>query len=70
MFVHVVWQDERDGNSEIYYKRSTDGGVSWGSDIRLTNNTSYSEGACVSVSGQIVYVVWFDYRDGHYRDLL
>ncbi len=38
--VHVVWSDERDGNYEIYYKRSTDGGVSWGADTRLTNNPS------------------------------
>ena len=40
--VHVVWDDNRDGNSEIYYKRSTDAGVNWGADTRLTNNTAYS----------------------------
>jgi len=29
--VHIVWYDYRDGaNGEIYYKRSTDEGVSWG----------------------------------------
>ena len=27
--VHVVWQDNRDGNDEIYYKRSIDGGLTW-----------------------------------------
>ena len=41
-FLHVVWQDVRDGNAEIYYKRSTDAGLSWGIDKRLTNNTNYS----------------------------
>ncbi len=41
--VHVVWYDNRDGNNEIYYKRSTDAGVSWGADTRLTNNTAESE---------------------------
>src|SRR5688572_25110827 len=31
-YVHVVWRDTRDGIYEIFYKRSTDGGASWGSD--------------------------------------
>ncbi|MBZ0201847.1 MAG: hypothetical protein K8I03_02390 [Ignavibacteria bacterium] len=25
--VHVVWYDDRDGNTEIYYKRSINGGA-------------------------------------------
>ena len=62
--VHVVWDDERDVNFEIYYKRSTDGGISWGVDTRLTNNSSISIFPSVSVSGSLVHVVWFDYRDG------
>ena len=28
--VHAVWNDNHDGNGEIYYKRSTDGGDSLG----------------------------------------
>jgi hypothetical protein len=62
--VHVVWFDRRDGNYEIYYKRSTDGGVSWQTDTRLTNNSASSELPSVSVSGQVVHVVWHDKRDG------
>jgi hypothetical protein len=63
--VHVVWLDQRDGNSEIYYKRSTDGGSSWEADTRLTNNSLLSEYPSVSVSGQVVHVVWVDSRDGN-----
>ncbi len=63
--VHVVWYDTRDGNDEIYYKRSTDGGMNWGTDTRLTNNTDISEEPSISVSGSAVSVVWFDYRDGN-----
>ena len=63
--VHVVWWDERDGNWEIYYKRSTDGGISWGADTRLTNNSSESYNPSVSVSGSVVHVVWYDERDGN-----
>jgi hypothetical protein len=63
--VHVVWYDRRDGNNEIYYKRSTAGGVTWGADTRLTNNSAYSGGPSVAVSGSTVHVVWCDYRDGN-----
>ena len=63
--VHVVWRDYRDGNFEIYYKRSTDGGVSWGSDTRLTSNSAVSDLPSVSVSGSVVHLVWRDDRDGN-----
>ncbi|MFA5011866.1 MAG: FG-GAP-like repeat-containing protein [Ignavibacteria bacterium] len=57
--VHVVWEDYRDVNSEIYYKRSADGGTTWGADIRLTNNTNNSQVPAIAVSGSVVHVVWF-----------
>ncbi|MCX6841271.1 MAG: T9SS type A sorting domain-containing protein [candidate division WOR-3 bacterium] len=63
--VHVVWTDYRDGNAEIYYKRSTDGGANWGSDTRLTNDASSSDGPSVAVAGAVVHVVWYDDRDGN-----
>jgi hypothetical protein len=65
--VYVVWEDFRDGNSEIYYKRSTDTGISWGADTRLTNNTAFSEYSSVSLSGSVVHVLWRDDRDGNYE---
>ncbi len=64
-FVNVVWYDSRDGNSEIYYKRSTDGGISWEADTRLTNNTADSWLPSVSVSGSVVHAIWMDKREGH-----
>jgi hypothetical protein len=60
-----VWQDHRDGNAEVYYKRSTDGGLSWDPDTRLTNNSANSQFASVAVSGAVVHVVWEDGRDGN-----
>lgn len=65
--VHVVWYDSRDGNYEIYYKRSTDNGITWGQDLRLTNNPSISERPTVSASGSNVHVVWGDMRDGNWE---
>lgn len=63
--IHVVWQDDRDGNWEIYYLRSPDNGESWGSETRLTNNSSTSEYPSVCVEGSFVHVVWQDNRDGN-----
>ena len=62
--VHVVWYDDRDGNYEIYYKRSIDGGISWGEDTRLTNAINISYDPSLAVSGSVVHVVWSDKRDG------
>jgi hypothetical protein len=67
--IHVVWNDNRDGNSEIYYKHSTDAGVTWGEDTRLTNNNAISFLPYVAVSGSVVHVVWEDYRDGNYAEI-
>lgn len=65
--IHVVWYDKRDGNWEIYYKRSTDCGLTWESDRRLTNDASFSIKPSVAVSGSNVYVMWYDNRDGNYE---
>jgi hypothetical protein len=63
--VHVVWEDNRDGNGEIYYKRSTDGGLSWGADTRLTNDPADSWDPCLALSDSVLHIVWYDYRDGN-----
>jgi hypothetical protein len=65
--VHVVWTDYRNGDEDIYYKRSTDGGTSWGADTPLASGVSASEYASLAVSVQVVHVVWRDDRDGNYE---
>lgn len=62
--VHLTWMDDRDGNKEIYYKRSTDEGVSWGQDTRLTVDTAESNYPSIAVSYSALYVVWQDVRLG------
>ena len=64
--VHVAWYDGRNGPAypaEIYYTRSTDGGATWGSDVRLTNSAPASEWASIAATGDRVHVVWSDTRD-------
>jgi len=64
--IHVVWYDFRDSNKgEIYYKRSTDWGNSWGSDVRLTLDAALSWWPEVDADklGR-VHVGWSDRRNG------
>lgn len=65
--VHITWQDNRDGNEEIYYKVSNDYGMSWDPDIRLTDDQGISQNASVALSGEQVNVVWADDRDGNWE---
>jgi hypothetical protein len=65
--VHVVWSEYRDGNPEVYYKRSTDAGLSWEFDVRLTADASSSFAPSLAASGSAVHVVWYDQRDGNFE---
>jgi len=65
--VHIVWYDNRDGNNEIYYKFSTDGGVSWSADARLTNDPAESIRPSIAISNSVLHVSWPDFRDGNYE---
>jgi hypothetical protein len=66
--VFVAWVDYRDGNEEEYIKRSTDGGVTWGPDTRLTSDPADSWAPSLAISGPAVYLVWFDRRDSGVTD--
>jgi len=63
--VYVVWQDNRDGNDEIYFKHSNDNGTRWSDDIRLTNQRAASKfpSLAVDAAGN-VYVIWTDKSSG------
>ena len=61
--VRVVWYDTRSGLSQIYYKRSTDGGATWGPDTLISAGASGAEHPAIAVSGGRVFVVWHDFRN-------
>jgi hypothetical protein len=54
--------DDRDGNWEIYLKRSDNSGSSWGPDTRLTFDSAYSGFPELCASGSNIHVVWRDER--------
>jgi hypothetical protein len=67
--LYVVWLDKRDGDGpayNIYFSRSTDGGLTFGPDVRVDDagdDPSCQQDPAVAVddSGRI-YVVWMDER--------
>ena len=55
--VHVAWKDFRITGRETYYRRSTDSGVTWDAETRLTNTPSlWERDPKIAVDGQHVYV--------------
>ena len=62
---YLVWHDDPTGNMEIYFKKSTNGGTSWGAPVRMTWNSGYSNTPrlCLSPNSNL-HVVWFDDTSG------
>ena len=67
--VHVVWDDDRTGSREIYYRRSTDYGVNWEPEIRFTYANYGVRFPSVAVWDNIVHVVWGDARDDDWGEI-
>jgi len=63
----VAWQDNRDGNYEIYLARIDAAGNKIGADVRVTNNASGSGSPSLAWTGSEYGVAWDDLRDGNYE---
>jgi hypothetical protein len=62
-YVHLAWRDWRDHSFEVYYKRSTDFGATWGDDTRLSGDVATgSYNPCIAADSDLVHVVWWDTR--------
>jgi len=61
---NIIWEDYRDGDeSEIYFIRSSDGGKTWGDEIRISSNavTSYYPDVLADNNG--IHIVWVEIGD-------
>ena len=65
--VYAIWTDTRDEYEEEYFKRSTDGGVTWGPDTRLTYDGVNSWAPVLSVTGQTIHLVWFSQKESAFQ---
>jgi len=61
----VCWQENRDGNYEVYFARIDSGGTKIGSDKRITNDGSDSHTPNLVWTGSGYGVSWRDSRDGN-----
>lgn len=65
--IYVVWQDQRNGNNDIYFAMSKDGGRTWSRNVFVTDypyakQQSQSAPAVVATPSGRIYIVWQDNR--------
>ncbi len=61
----VSWQDNRDGNYEIYFSRINTSGVKQDSDVRITNDSAVSIYSSLVWTDVMFGVLWKDNRNGN-----
>lgn len=59
----LAWDDERDGNYEIYFVRLTATGTKIGSDLRITTNTGVSKNPTLRWTGSEYGMAWYDFGE-------
>jgi len=63
--IHIVWTDNKNGKYEIYYKKSTDNGLTWDSNFKLSDNYGdYQLEPKIAINGNNIHVVWESYQNG------
>jgi len=61
----VVWTDERDGNSEIYFAELDESGQQVAPELRLTSDAAESSQPSLAYNGSELGLSWTDARDGN-----
>ena len=67
--IHLAWEDYRNNNWDIYYANSTDGGLSFASNVLISteNTTDWQNNPSIAVDSLgTVHAVWEDNRQGNW----
>lgn len=56
--IYLVWIDDTSASRDIYFKKSTDNGCTFGPTINLGNDKGGSLDPQIGTSGNNVYMVW------------
>ena len=66
-YLYVAWSDFQNGDADIYFTRSMDGGTTWSTPIRVNDDTKFNDAhqffpwMDVSPNGNL-FIGWFDSR--------
>lgn len=64
--LHLVWDDDTPGDTDIYYTNSSDNGATWVTPVNISINSGGSQWADLELSSTgYPYVVWHDNTAGN-----
>jgi hypothetical protein len=68
---YVTWWDNKTGNWEVLFARSTDNGKTFGNATNISNSTDLrSIGARIAASGDHVYIAWIDINNAGQKQVM
>ena len=67
--IFLVWQDNSTGNEEIFLRKSTNGGITFGNTTNVSNDTGISSSPQIESFGNSTFVIWQDNSTGNRGDI-
>jgi len=66
--IYLIWYDDSETNTEIFLKKSNDGGNTWSALQRLTWNSGHSGIPAIGTSStNTIHIAWHDKTPGNYE---
>jgi len=59
--VHVAWEDDREGEDQIFYRRSTDNGASWNTENPILGQLGYVNPSLAAI-GTTLICAYYDFN--------
>jgi hypothetical protein len=66
---YIVWQDNIDGNHDIFYTKANTNGISIDKALNVSNNIGISECPSIAVSTSAIHMIWEDDTTGNHEVL-